>query len=160
MRQEHSDSGFDDAPIPVRVKLAASWTTFMFLYAYVDILFIYFPGTVEDILAGVVFEFQISQTWATGALVLMAIPILMIVLSTTLPPRATRNTNLAVASLYVVVSIANAVGESWAYYFTLAIGLEVAVLGLILRYAWTWPRTPAALPLEAQSSTAAAGARS
>jgi hypothetical protein len=45
-----------------------------------------------------------------------------------------------VASVYVVVSAFNALGESWTYYFTLAIGLEVIVLALILRYAWTWPR--------------------
>jgi hypothetical protein len=50
-------------------------------------------------------------------------------------------TNLVVAPVYVVVSAANALGESWTTYFALAIGLEVAVLALVLRCAWTWPRT-------------------
>lgn len=125
--------------IPVQVKLAAAWTSFMFLYVYVDILFIYFPGIVEDILAGVVWEFQISQVWAVSALGLMAIPILMIVLSTVLPARANRITNLAAASLYALVSGFNAIGESWTYYFAFSIGLELVVLAMIFRLAWVWP---------------------
>jgi hypothetical protein len=71
----------------------------------------------------------------------MAIPILMVFLSVTLPARANRLTNIVVASLYVVVSVATAVGEAWVYYFALAVGLEVVVLALVVRYAWTWPRS-------------------
>jgi len=73
----------------------------------------------------------------------MAIPILMILLSTTLPARVNRATNLVVATLYIPVSMYNAVGESWTYFYGLSIGLEVLLLAFILRSAWTWPRTPA-----------------
>lgn len=62
-------------------------------------------------------------------------------LSLTLPARANRTSNLVVASAYVLVSAGNAVGESWTYYFGLAVGLELIVLAVILRSAWTWPRT-------------------
>lgn len=134
----------EDVQVAVQTKLAAAWASFMFLYVYVDILGLYLPGVIDDILAGIVWELQISQTWAFGALTLMAIPILMVILSVTLPARANRVTNLVVASVYVLVSAANALGESWTYYFALAIGLEVVVLALILRWAWTWPRTPRA----------------
>jgi hypothetical protein len=126
-------------PLPVQLKLAAAWTSFMFLYVYVDLLGFFRPGVVEDILAGVVWEFQITQTFLVIALGLMAIPIAMIALSTVLPARANRIANLVVASLYVPVSVFNAVGESWTYYFWLAIGLEVAVLAMILGLAWTLP---------------------
>lgn len=44
----------DNPPIPVQAKLAAAWTSLMFLYAYVDILAFHKPGVVEDILVGVV----------------------------------------------------------------------------------------------------------
>jgi hypothetical protein len=44
----------EDQRIPVRVKLAAAWTSFMFLDIYVDYLALYKPGVVDDILAGVV----------------------------------------------------------------------------------------------------------
>jgi len=138
--QNHGSPPAIDTPLPVPVKLAAAWTSFMFLYAYVDILGFYLPGVVDDILAGVVWEFRISQGWASGALGLMAVPILMIVLSTVLPQRANRITNLAVATLYALVSVGNAIGEPWTYYYGLAVGLELAVLATILRLAWAWPR--------------------
>ena len=113
----------------------------MFLYAYVDILNFFTPGIVEDILDGKVFEFDLSQTFSTTALTLMAIPIFMVVLSMTLPARANRITNLVVASLYVPVTAFNVAGESWLYFYGLGVVLELIVLALIVRYAWTWPRT-------------------
>ena len=131
----------EDQRIPVRAKLAATWTSFMFLYAYVDILNFFTPGVIEDILDGRVFEFDLSQTFSTAALALMAVPILMVALSMTLPARANRTTNLIVASLYVPVTAFNAVGESWLFFYGLGIVLELILLGLIVRYAWTWPRT-------------------
>src|SRR4029450_13852464 len=87
--------------------------------------------------------FDISQTLLTAFLTLVAIPILMVMLSMTLPARVNRATNLVVASLYIPVSIFNAVGESWTYFYGLSIGLEVLLLAFILRYAWTWPRRTA-----------------
>jgi Family of unknown function (DUF6326) len=133
-------TALDDSRLPVRAKLAAAWTSFMFLYIYVDYLALYKPGAVDDILAGVVFEFDISQTFVVTGLTLMAIPILVILLSTMLPARASRITNLVVASLYVLVSMFNAVGESWMYFYGLGVVLEVTLLAVILRLAWTWPR--------------------
>lgn len=57
----------DSPPIPVRATLAAAWTSFMFLFAYVDILALYKPGTVDDILVGVALEvilFAVILRWA------------------------------------------------------------------------------------------------
>ncbi|WP_421740494.1 DUF6326 family protein [Cellulomonas sp.] len=133
----------DDSRLPVRAKLVAAWTSFMFLYVYVDILGFYVPGKIDDILVGVVFEFDITQTLLTALLTLMAIPILMVVLSAMLPARASRVTNLVVASVQVPFAMFNAVGESWTYYYWGAVVLEVAVLAVILRLAWTWPRATA-----------------
>jgi hypothetical protein len=133
----------DNPPIPVQAKLAAAWTSFMFLYIYVDYLHLYKPGVVEDILAGIVFKFDISQTFVVIALTSVAIPILMILLSTTLPARANRTLNLVVATLYIPYSAFNVVGGSWMYFYGLGVVLEVLLLAFILRSAWTWPRTPA-----------------
>jgi hypothetical protein len=135
-------STLQDPRIPVQAKLAAAWTSFMFLYIYVDYLALYKPGFIDDILVGVVWEFDISQTFLTGTLALVAIPIVMILLSMMLPARVNRAANLVVASLYIPVSMFNAVGESWTYFYGLSIGIEVAILAAILREAWTWPRTP------------------
>lgn len=137
-------TALDDARLPVRAKLVAAWTSFMFLYVYVDIIGFYLPGKIDDILVGVVFEFDITQAWAIMVLTLMAIPILMVVLSAMLPARASRIANLVVASIQVPYAMFNAVGESWTYYYWLAVLLEVILLVVILRLAWTWPRRVAA----------------
>ena len=132
-----------DRQVPVQTKLAAAWTSFMFLYLYVDYLGLYKPGVVDDILSGVVHEFDIGPTFVAIALTALAIPSLMILLSTTLPARVNRTINLVVATLYIPFSMYNAVGEPWtyAYFYGLSIGLEVLLLAFILRAAWTWPRT-------------------
>ena len=49
--------------------------------------------------------------------------------------------NLIVAALYVPVTVFNLASESWIFFYGLGVALEVILLALILRYAWTWPRT-------------------
>jgi hypothetical protein len=139
----NTQNPLDNPPIPVQAKLAAAWTSFMFLYAYVDILNFFKPGVIDDILAGLVFKFDISPTLLTIFLVSVSIPALMVMLSMTLPARVNRATNLVVASLYIPYSVINAVGESWSWaaFYGLSIGIEVLLLAFILRSAWTWPRT-------------------
>ncbi|MGF1646137.1 MAG: DUF6326 family protein [Kineosporiaceae bacterium] len=140
-----SRSTLEDLRMPVQAKLAAAWTSFMFLYIYVDYLALYKPGSIDDILVGVVHEFDTGPIFVALALTLVAIPILMILLSTTLPARVNRPINLVVATLYIPVSVYNAAGESWtySYFYGLSIGLEVLLLAFILRSAWTWPRSTA-----------------
>ena len=143
MRTPQSHTALEDLRMPVQAKLAAAWTSVMFLYAYVDIIAFFKPGVIDDILAGKVFVFDVSQTLLTTFLALMAIPIFMVVLSMTLPARANRITNLIVASVQVPYAAFNAVGESWTYFYGLGVALEVIVLAYILRSAWTWPRRTA-----------------
>jgi hypothetical protein len=147
-REKRSHRALEDLRIPVQAKLAAAWTSFMFLCAYVDIIAFFKPGVIVDILAGKVFEFDVSQTLLTTFLALMAIPIFMVVLSMTLPARANRTTNLIVASVQVPYTAFNVVGESWTYFYTgppfvLGLVLELILLAFILRSAWTWPRRTA-----------------
>lgn len=135
----------DSPPVPVQAKLAAAWTSFMFLYIYVDFFNLYKPGVVDGILNGLVWRFEVSSTLLTIMLASVAIPALMVMLSMTLPARVNRATNLVVASLYIPYSMFNAAGATWewAFFYGISIGIEVLLLAFILRSAWTWPRTPA-----------------
>ncbi|KJQ53859.1 DUF6326 family protein [Microbacterium sp. SA39] len=145
--RESTPPTLQEQRMPVRAKLATAWASFMFLYIYVDILAFYKPGVVDDILVGVVWQFDITQTWAVTALALLAIPILMVMLSTALPARASRIANLVVGSMQVPFAAFNAVGEwggSWILFYVLGVALELAVLACILRWAWTWPRAGSA----------------
>ena len=144
----------DDARVGIRTKLSALWVAVMFLYVYVDIFAFYKPGTIDGILVGRVWTLDITQAWALGALILMAVPTLMLVLSLTLPAAAARWTNVVVASLFVIVSLSNAVGETWLFLWVGA-AVEAALLLLVVRIAWTWPRP---LTRASEAANARAGA--
>jgi len=49
--------------------------------------------------------------------------------------------HIVVASLFVPSSIFNAIGEPGVFYFWGALIVELALLALVIRYAWTWPAT-------------------
>lgn len=85
MRRTRTAGVLEHQPASVRTKLAAAWTSLVLLYVYVDVLSLYKPGVIDDILVGVVWKLTITQTWAVGALTLMAIPIAMVVLCGLLP---------------------------------------------------------------------------
>ncbi len=125
--------------VPAEMRLAAGWTSFMLVYVYADILGLYLPGVIDDIQAGVVWQLRITRVWATSALLLIAIPIMMVVLSVLLRPRANRVTNLVVAGIYALISVGNAIGEAWIYFFATAAGIEMLILALIARTAWKLP---------------------
>lgn len=133
-------------PLPVQAKLAAAWTSLMFLVIYIDYFHLYQPGEIDLIRGGVIFAFTISATLMSTFFVIIAIPALMIMMSMTLPARANRATNLVVGALYVPIMVFNFAGASsdWAVYYALTIGVEVLILAFILRSAWAWPRTPTA----------------
>lgn len=147
---------FDDQPVSVRLQLAAAWTSVMFVYVYVDILNFFTPGTVADILDGRVFEFDLSQVFSTSALLLMSVPSCMVVLSTVLPARVARTTNLIAAGLFVPVTVFNLAGESWLWFYGLGVAVELVILGLILRLAWSWPRARAAVAQRSAGTVTAA----
>ena len=133
---------FETSVIAVQAKLAAAWTSLMFLIIYIDYFHLYQPGEIDDIRGGVIFAFDISGTLLTIFFAIIAIPALMVMLSMTLRPRVNRAVNLVVASLYIPICVFNAAGATsdWAFYYVVTIGVEVLILAFILRTAWTWPR--------------------
>ena len=96
----------------LKLKLAALWTSFMFLYAYVDLFGLYMPGKIKDILEGKVFTFDISQTFLLIVMVLVAIPAFMIFLSVALPNKVNRWVNPIVAAIFIPYMLFNLVGET------------------------------------------------
>lgn len=131
----------DNPPIPVQAKLAAAWTSLMFLVIYIDYYHLYQPGEIDIIRGGSIFAFEISGTLMSIFFAIIAIPALMVMLSMTLPARVNRATNLVVASLYIPIMVFNVAGATWdyAFYYGLTIGVEVLILAFILRSAWRWP---------------------
>lgn len=131
-----------DRQIPVQAKLAAAWTSLMFLVIYIDYFHLYQPGKIDQIRGGAIFVFDITGTLLSIFFVIIAVPALMILLSMTLPARINRITNIVVAALYIPCVVFNAAGATldYAFYYGLTIGVEVLILAFILRAAWSWPR--------------------
>ena len=132
----------EDIKLNVKLKLAALWASFMFLYIYVDYFHLYMPGALEDMLAGKVFVFEITQVFLLVALALVAIPVVMIFLSIALPAKVNRWTNIIVATVYIPYTLFNLVGEAWMHMVFGAI-VEVVLLLLVIWYAWKWPELQA-----------------
>jgi hypothetical protein len=127
----------EDVKVTVKVKLAALWTVFMFFYTYVDYFGLYKPDYINNILAGKVFVFDITQAFLLVGLALTTIPALMIFLSVALPAKVNRWTNIIVAALYIPYTLFNLTGDFWMYLVYGAV-VEVVLLSLIIRYAWKW----------------------
>lgn len=132
-------SELEDMKIDVKLKLAALWTSFMFLYIYVDYFHLYMPGSISDILAGKMFVFEITQLALFIGLFSVAIPALMISLSVGLPPKANRWTNIIVAAIFIPYTLFNLAGEAWVH-MMFGAAVEVILLLLIIRHAWKWPK--------------------
>jgi hypothetical protein len=129
----------EDIKVNVKVKLAALWASFMFLYIYVDYFHLYMPGSLEDMLAGKVFVFEITQAFLLIGLASVTIPALMIFLSVALSAKVNRWTNIIVAAVYIPFTLFNLAGEAWMHMVFGAV-VEVVLLLLIIRYALKWPR--------------------
>lgn len=129
--------------IRVNLKLAALWTSFMFLYIYVDYFHLYMPNSLKDMLAGKVFTFDISQTFLIISLISVSIPAIMISLSVILSAKANRLTNIIVAAIYIPYSLFNLAGLAWIHMY-IGASIEVALLLLIINFAWKWPLSDAA----------------
>lgn len=119
----------------VKTKLAALWTSMMFCYVYGDLLSLYKPGVIEDIMGE---ELPIGSAESLlAAAVMMVIPIIMIFLSVALPAKANRPVNILVGIAYTGVNLAAFV-EPDAYYVFLG-AVEAVITVLIVWHAWKWP---------------------
>ncbi len=133
-----SGSGFvEDVRIGVRLKISALWIAMLFLFAYGDIFGFFKPGRIEEVMSGKISGIEITQGFLFAVSVYVAIASVMIFLSLVLRPPVCRWTNIVLPILYVVSIVAAAVGETDAYYVFLSAS-EIALLLLIVRYAWTW----------------------
>ena len=136
--QTKATNALEEMNVHVKVKVAALWASFMFLYIYVDYFHLYMPGSLKDMLAGKVFVFDVTQAFLLAALVSMTIPALMIFLSVAMPAKVNRWVNMVIAIVYIPYTLFNLAGEAWVHMVFGAV-VEIVLLCLIIWYAWKWP---------------------
>ena len=130
--------------IPVKMLLSALWAALMFLYIYADFFSLHKPGQMEEVMAGRMGPFPVTQASLLTAAILMLIPAVMVFLPLALKPKVGRWANIILGVLYTAVNIGNLAGETWAFYILYGI-VEMALTLLIVGYAWRW-RNPEGQP--------------
>ncbi|MHB1357325.1 MAG: DUF6326 family protein [Anaerolineae bacterium] len=128
----------EDVKISVKIKLSALWAALILLYIYADHFSLFRPGQIEDMMAGRMGPFAVTQGSLLVMSILMIIPALMVFLSLALKPQVSRWANIILGALYVVVNISNLIGESWVYYIASGV-VEIVVTLLIVWHAARWP---------------------
>lgn len=123
--------------LSIRVKLASLWAALMFLYIYADFFMLFPQGHLEDMIAGKMGPFDVSQGTLLSAALLMALPALMVALTPLLPTPPCRWANVAMGVLYTLVNIGNLVGESWVFYLVYGV-IEIVLTVSIVALAWRW----------------------
>jgi hypothetical protein len=141
----HNSTIFEDVRICVRLKISALWIAMLFLFAYGDIFGFFAPGQIEEVIGGEISGIEITQVFLFVVSLYIAIASVMVFLTLVLRPRVNRWTNIVLPILYVLSIAASAIGETEAYFVFLSIA-EIALLLLIIWYAWTWPRLEADHP--------------
>lgn len=131
---------FVDDRIDAKLVLCALWATMVLVFAYVDLFGFYRADVLEAALDGRVAStpFVVNQTFLVATLGYILIPTLMVTLSLVLRPRANRIVSIVVALVYALAIIGSCIGETWFYYWV-GSAVEVVLLLIIVRTAWTWP---------------------
>ena len=124
---------------PAKLKLAALWTSLMFLYVYGDYFNMYSPGKLGKMAAGDVGPVNASDETAMLALsMMMVVPALMIALSILLPAALSKWLNVLFGLVYAAILALTLPG---APLFYLAYGaIEIPLSLFIALTALFWPK--------------------
>jgi hypothetical protein len=115
-----------------RITLTGLWVALMLTYLLGDVLRIFAGHYVAGEMQGR----QLTQGMWLGIAALMLIPIVMVVLTLTLPYSAARWASVVVGGFWVLFGLASLPYEG--HYDNFLIGVSLVFCGLIIWYAWTW----------------------
>lgn len=122
----------------IRIKLSGIWVSLMLTYLLGDVLRI-FSGDFD---AGQVGGMQVSQGMYLFMAILMVIPVLMVILSLTLPYKINRWANMIVAAFFFLFNLVGLPTYPSAYdQFLIVVGLMLNLL--TVWYAWKWSKLEA-----------------
>jgi hypothetical protein len=120
----------------LKVILSTLWLVVMFNMIFADILTLFIPEFLNEIVTGST-PVRITQELMLGMAVIIEIPIVMIFLSRVLKYRANRWTNI-IASVITILFVV--VGGSLILHYIFFAAIEVVCLLLIIWYAWKWQK--------------------
>lgn len=138
-----SSRSLTDYNVNIKIKLAALWTSLMFLYIYADFFQLMTPNKLEKMID---LQTPMGPT-SPGILVvfsvILIVPSLMVFLSVFLKPQINKWLNICIAALYASMSIliiVSTLGSEWHIFYILFNLIEVFVFAMIIYQAWNWPK--------------------
>lgn len=129
--------------VNIKIKLAALWTSLMFLYIYADFFQLMTPKKLEKMIDLKTPMGPTSPEILVIFSVILIIPSLMIFLSVFLRTKINKWLNICIASLYASMSILiiiSTLGSEWHTFYILFNLIEVFVFAMIIFQAWNWPK--------------------
>jgi hypothetical protein len=125
--------------IDMKVLLSTLWIFAMFNYLYADVLTMYEPGVLEELMTGSVGGIQFTQGFLLGAAILMETAIVMVLLSRVLEYRANRLANIIAGVIHTLaVSGSMFVGSAPSLHYMFFGTIEIVTTLLIIWLAWKW----------------------
>jgi hypothetical protein len=129
----------DDHRVHPKIRLGALWASVMFCYIYADYFGLFAPGQLASMNKGMIPPLGRSTD---GVMIfvsaMMAIPSLMIALSTILPAGPNRVLNIIFGAIYTgIIGLTMWSGAHFIFYGV----IEIALTLMIIFTAWTWPAT-------------------
>ena len=127
--------------INIKLKLAALWTSLMFLFVYGDYFELYTPGKIENLRN--VTEILDSPFKLFMASLVIAIPSLMIALTVLTKPKLSKVLNIIFGVLFALLQIL--IGSlsisSWYGFYVFYAALEAIIAITIVYHALKWPKS-------------------
>lgn len=136
-----------------QVVLSTLWIFAMFIYAYADILALFFnpalkPDDTKSLQAGYVGGIPITQGFVLVVAVLIESAMAMVLLSRVLPYGANRWANIIVGAIQTAFVAWSLIGETNLFSCFFAT-IEIVCTLVIVGYAWTWRHPEAQLDVVA-----------
>ena len=120
-----------------RELLFTLWVFVMFLYLYCDVLGLFDPVVLNQLIGGGVGGFIMTEMFLVAAGALMILLIAMVLLTRVLARPAARIGNIVVGAIKTLVMIATLLTPCTLYYWMFAV-IEIATTVSIVALAWTW----------------------
>lgn len=130
----------ENPKVNIKIKLAALWTSATFCYLYGDYFELYTPNKVNSLISGN--NIMDSPTTLLIASIILAIPSIMVCLSIFLKPKINRILNIIFGTIFTIMMVFIGIMSTneWYLFYVFLAFLESIITGLIVWYAWKWPK--------------------
>jgi Ca2+/Na+ antiporter len=134
----------ENPKVNIKIKLASLWASVTLCYLYGDYFELYTPDKVSSLISGdSVMDNPITLLIAA---MVLAIPSLMVCLSILLNSIVNRILNVVFGSIFTIMMVVIGIMSTneWYLFYVFLAFLESILTGLIVWYAWQWPKVNSA----------------